>query len=105
MCTNGASLSLGLAAACFDRAGRLDASEAPVEVVETWFDGLTDTDQEFELTRPGYWIYGKEIKKRECWKCGEEYETRLEMNKFCNPRCKEEWLSESFGSLKKLHVK
>ncbi len=61
---------------------------------------LTDTDKRFEATTPGYWIYGNEVKERKCWQCGKGYETRLELNKFCGPECKEKWLSDAFGKLK-----
>ncbi len=61
---------------------------------------LTDTDKQFEAATPGYWIYGKEVKERKCWQCGKPYETRLELNKFCGPECKEKWLSDAFGKLK-----
>ncbi len=85
-----------------DRKGGVDASEAPVEVVipERATMRLTKTDEKFEDQRPGYWIYGIEVIKRECWKCGDKFETRLEMNKFCSPQCKEKWLSDAFGKLR-----
>ncbi len=60
----------------------------------------TETDAKFEEVNPGYWIYGKEVKERKCWQCGKGYETRLELNKFCGPKCKEKWLSDAFGKLK-----
>ncbi len=56
--------------------------------------GVTPTDAEFEEDKPGYYIFEEgEPWGRKCWKCGEEFETRLEMNKFCSPGCKDEWLS------------
>ena len=61
---------------------------------------LTETDMKFEEKSPGYWVYGKEVKERKCWQCGKAYETRLELNKFCGPECKEKWLSDAFGKLK-----
>ncbi len=61
---------------------------------------LTTTDAKFEEKSPGYWIYGNEVKERKCWQCGKHYETRLELNKFCGPECKEKWLSDAFGKLK-----
>ncbi len=61
---------------------------------------LTETDAKFEALSPGYWIYGNEVKDRKCWQCGKPYETRLELNKFCSPGCKEKWLSDTFGKLK-----
>ncbi len=60
----------------------------------------TPTDAEFERKSPGYWIYGNEVKERKCWQCGKGYKTRLELNKFCGPKCKEKWLSDAFGKLK-----
>lgn len=84
-----------------DRVGDLDASEVVVKGgVGPALEGLTVTDQEFEIARPGYWIYGVEVLEKECWKCGEGFETRLEMNKFCSPSCKEQWLSDAFGKLR-----
>ncbi len=61
---------------------------------------LTATDREFEEMAPNYFIYGKEIKDRKCWQCGKVFTTRLELNKFCGPKCKEKWLSDAFGKLK-----
>ncbi len=86
-----------------DREGRVDPSGVEVDVValpEPIAVNLTRTDRKFENHRPGYWIYGKEVKERECWKCGDKFETRLEMNKFCGPKCKEQWLSDAFGKLR-----
>ncbi len=83
-----------------DREGGVDASESPVEAVPLPTVVMTRTDRKFEEQRPKYWIYGKEVIERECWKCGEGFKTRLEMNKFCGPKCKEEWLTQTFGKLK-----
>lgn len=84
-----------------DRTGRLDASEAPVTIeAPVPIEPMTATDREFELARPGYYIFGEEVKERECWKCGIKYETRMDMNKFCGPKCKEEWLTGAFGKLR-----
>lgn len=86
-----------------DREGRVDASEVGVDAVPLPGPiavNLTRTDRKFENHRPGYWIYGKEMKERECWKCGDKFQTRLEMNKFCSPKCKENWLSDAFGKLR-----
>jgi len=83
--------------------GAINASELPVEPVTVTVGTplpLTKTDAKFEAKSPGYWIYGSEVKERECWQCGEPYETRLELNKFCGPKCKEKWLSDAFGKLK-----
>jgi hypothetical protein len=83
--------------------GGLDASEMPVVEVSTPAVvpiPMTRTDAKFEEKSPGYWIYGSEVKERECWQCSEKFETRLELNKFCGPKCKEEWLSDAFGKLK-----
>ncbi len=87
-----------------DRSGGVDASEAPVECATEQFmtpSPMTKTDALFEARNPGYWIYQEEVIERDCWKCGTKFETRLEMNKFCGPKCKEEWLSMTFGRLKK----
>jgi hypothetical protein len=61
---------------------------------------LTRTDAKFEADRPRYYIFGKEVKERDCWMCGKKYETRLELNKFCSPKCKNEWLDQAFGKLR-----
>jgi len=82
------------------REGAVNVSESPVEPVPLPSVPMTRTDRKFEDKSPGYWIYGEEVKERECWKCGTPFKTRLEMNKFCGPKCKEEWLSDAFGKLK-----
>ncbi len=60
---------------------------------------LTTTDRKFEDTNPGYFIYLKEVKKRKCRKCDKGFETRLELNQFCGPKCKTEFLKQfqTFG--------
>ena len=60
---------------------------------------VTDTDVMFEKAKPGYYIfeYG-EPWERKCWKCGTAYSTRLELNKFCSPTCKDEFLAEASRS-------
>lgn len=83
-----------------DRTGRLDASEAPVTVDSSVSLPMTKTDRKFEESKPGYWIYGKELRARECWMCGEAFETRLELNKFCSPDCKDKWLNDAFGKMR-----
>ncbi len=60
----------------------------------------TRTDRLFEIRLPGYYIYGSEKKERACWKCGEAFTTRMELNKFCSPRCKDGYLDEAVGRLK-----
>ncbi len=69
-------------------------SEPAVEVPRT------RSDVKFERDRPGYYIFQKDVIERACWKCGDKFETRLEMNKFCGPKCKEGWLSDAFGKLR-----
>ncbi len=61
---------------------------APEPEVEKPDIQITHTDRLFEISRPGYWIYDKEVKKRECIECGRVFTTRLELNKFCSPKCK-----------------
>lgn len=51
--------------------------------------GMTATDLKFEAADPGYWIWMKDAVKRECMVCGNRYETRLELNRFCSPECKQ----------------
>ncbi len=78
----------------------LGGSDVVTSDTETVVTDRTPTDKLFEDLTPGYWIYGKEVKERKCWQCGKSYETRLELNKFCGPKCKEKWLSDAFGKLK-----
>ncbi len=78
-----------------DRKGGMDATEAPVEQLtdeSVVLLHLSGTDKKFEEQNPGYWIYGSEVKSRKCWQCGKSYETQLELNKFCSPKCKTEFL-------------
>jgi len=85
------------------RGGALDASDAQVDVQplsEAVVVNLTRTDRKFETDRPGYYIFGVDVNERQCWKCGEAFKTRMELNKFCGPKCKDEWLSDAFGKLK-----
>ncbi len=56
---------------------------------------MTATDKLFEEKKPGYWIWDSVVRGKECWMCGLKFETRLELNKFCSPKCKEEWLNEA----------
>ena len=85
------------------RGGAIDASDATLDVrpfPEAVQVTLTRTDRKFETDRPGYYIFGVEVNERECWKCGEGFKTRMELNKFCGPKCKDEWLSDAFGKLR-----
>ncbi len=75
-----------------------DPMEEPIRASRDF--NPTETDKLFEIKSPGYWIYGNEVKERKCWQCGKPYGTRLELNKFCGPKCKEKWLSDAFGKLK-----
>ncbi len=70
------------------------------EVIRTATFLHTETDAKFEDLSPGYWVYSEDVKERKCWQCGKPYKTRLELNKFCGPKCKEKWLSDAFGKLK-----
>ncbi len=57
-------------------------------------ESVTATDALFEEKKPGYFIFEEgEPWERNCWTCGKKYETRLELNKFCSPKCKEGFLS------------
>ncbi len=59
--------------------------------------GVMRTDRLFEEAKPGYYLFEwGEPWERKCWRCWAEYSTRLELNKFCSPACKEAWLKESF---------
>ncbi len=58
----------------------------------------TVTDHKFEESNPGYFIYMKEVKKRECAECGKGFTTRLELNRFCGPGCKKKFLDTHFST-------
>lgn len=63
---------------------------------------LTVTDAKFEESMPNYYIYGKEVKKRDCAECGKGFTTRMELNRFCSPKCKKEKLS-TFHTIGRAH--
>ena len=67
-------------------------------------DVMTETDQKFEEKKPGYWIYETSPRERNCWMCGKNFETRMELNKFCSPECKEKFLDDSLRASKKLSL-
>src|SRR5712671_6522430 len=70
--------------------------ESVTPTVTVLVDNMTITDKLFDLDNPGYYIFEK--KKpwwRKCWMCGKEYETRLELNKFCTPTCKDQYLASA----------
>lgn len=58
------------------------------------FEGLSETDQAFELSNPGYYTFGEVQEKRECMRCGKHFRTRLKLNRLCSPECKKEVLNE-----------
>lgn len=62
---------------------------------------LTRVDRLFDAYRPGWYIFGKEVRNVECWKCGKGYTTTLEMNRFCSPKCKDGFLDSAFGKLRR----
>ncbi len=68
--------------------------EAVVEVPRT------RTDRLFENDRPNYYIFKQDAVERACWACGGAFKTRMELNKFCGPKCKNSWLTSAFGKLK-----
>src|SRR5215471_10528044 len=49
---------------------------------------LTESDKLFEVDRPGWYIFGKRVWERICWKCGKDFCTHLELGRFCCPLCK-----------------
>jgi hypothetical protein len=58
---------------------------------------MTETDAKFEEAKPGYYIFERKVPwDRVCWGCGERYATRLELNKFCSPQCKRQYLVGAF---------
>ena len=83
------------------RSGEIDVGDAPVMVQGPPMVELTPTDELFEGDRPSYYIYGALDIERKCWQCGQEYVTRMELNKFCSPDCKNKWLTDSFRSMRK----
>ncbi len=61
---------------------------------------MTRTDRAFENDRPNYYIFKQDAVERACWACGVAFKTRMELNKFCSPKCKNSWLTSAFGKLK-----
>jgi endogenous inhibitor of DNA gyrase (YacG/DUF329 family) len=72
--------------------------EASTAVVVASDRKLTSTDQKFDEDRPGWYIFGEEIKEGKCWTCGKPFKTQLEMNRFCSPKCKNEYLASISSS-------
>lgn len=58
-------------------------------------EGMTPTDQVKEKDRPWWYVFGKVIREVDCWLCGKRYETRLEMSRFCSPKCKTAYLDSA----------
>jgi hypothetical protein len=54
---------------------------------------LTHTDESFEKTHPGYYIFDRELYKGHCRQCGRRYESHLELNQFCCRPCQNKFLS------------
>jgi hypothetical protein len=51
------------------------------------------TDEAFELRRPGFYEFCVSGSwDRGCRRCGKKFRTRLEMNDFCSPECRGEFL-------------
>lgn len=59
----------------------------PEQSTRTFEVELTVTDKLFEIKRPNYYTFGKEVHKRECLKpdCKKKFTTRLKLLKFCSP--------------------
>ncbi len=100
----GVSLDLGKEEAVVQAAvsGIEIASKEIPEIVTVAKDTslpMTATDEKFEAQQPQYFIYLKDVKKRKCRKCDKGFETRLELNQFCSPKCKTEFLKQfqTFG--------
>ena len=53
----------------------------------------TPTDALFEADQPGYYIYQTEERTGHCRQCGKHFTTRLELNRFCSPSCKREFVN------------
>jgi protein-arginine kinase activator protein McsA len=62
---------------------------------------LSVTDQAFDAAKPGYFIFREKSEERKCWNCSDTFETKLELNKFCSPKCKEEFLRDSLNANRK----
>lgn len=64
--------------------------------METKEKEMTATDKLFDQDRPEWYIFesGK-MWERNCWKCGKKFTTQLEMNKFCSPQHKNDFLREA----------
>jgi hypothetical protein len=56
---------------------------------------MTKTDETFEADKPGYWIYDEEVYVEKCLQCGKEFETQLELNRFCTREHQKEWLKQA----------
>lgn len=71
---------------------------------DTVTEVMTETDRKFEEKQPGYWIYEISPREKNCWMCGKKFDTRMELNRFCSPECKEKFLDESLRATKKLQT-
>src|SRR5712671_5322132 len=63
---------------------------------------LNETDSLFDDAMPGYYIFSdierthdKMGEPLQCWKCGKKFTTRLELNRFCSPVCKDNFLRDA----------
>lgn len=58
---------------------------------------LSKSDQLKDQDRPGWYIFGDVEREKNCWKCGKKFTTRLEMGRFCSPKCRNEFLDSTFS--------
>lgn len=64
-------------------------------------DTITKTDQLFVddvVERNGYknWYkFDKEPHKEDCWQCKKRFETRLKLNRYCSPACRDKALERT----------
>jgi hypothetical protein len=63
--------------------------------------GLSETDRAFDKAKPDYFLFREKSEERKCWNCSDTFETQLELNKFCSPQCKEEFLHDSLKARQK----
>lgn len=75
-----------------ERKGLTPESNSGAEKLES-NAGKSNTDEMFEAMRPGYYVFGREEREAICFTCYKKFRTRLELLKFCSPRCQKEKLS------------
>lgn len=70
----------------------------PANETETVGAGMTETDRLFEVYKPGYYVFGKAVRRVQCHQCHGKFETRMSLLRFCSPECQLEKLA-SFSTV------